>query len=142
MRGIIWTSADKPQIFMGGRKYICFMSVRTCACVLIFILVAGCLLAAGCVSTSVGETGYHNGTVFVTVTNPSGPADAYVQVTVNLVKDLRQEEVAVFGSPVNLVPGENRVIIPGQIGPGQYKLYIYVIQDGERRTAAIRDIVV
>ena len=127
---------------MDGRKYICFMSVRTGACILVFILVAVCFLAAGCVSTRVGEAGYHNGTVSVAVTNPSGPADAYVQVTVNRIKDLRQEEMAVFGTPVTLAPGENWVAVPGQIGPGQYKLYIYVIQNGERRTAAIRDIVV
>jgi len=118
------------------------MSVRSSTCFPIFCLVAVCFLAAGCISTNVGEAGYRNGTISVAVTNPSGPAEAYVQVTVNQVTDLRQQEVAVFGSPVNLTPGENRIAIPGQIDPGEYKLYIYVIQNGERRTAVIRDIVV
>jgi uncharacterized protein (UPF0264 family) len=118
------------------------MSTRTIACIPIIAFVAVCFLAAGCISTTVGDVGYRNGTVSVTITSPSGPADAYVQVTVYQVKDLHQEEVAVFEKPVNLVQGENTVSIPGQIGPGQYKLYVYVLQNGERKTAVIRDITV
>jgi hypothetical protein len=118
------------------------MSVRTIACLPVIALVAACFLAAGCISTTVGDASYRNETVFITITNPAGPADAYVQVTVNQVNNLHQEEVAVFGAPVNLTQGENMVSVPGQIGPGQYKLYVYVLQNGERKTAVIRDITV
>jgi len=45
-------------------------------------------------------------------------------------------------APLTLHQGETIAVIPGTLEPGQYKLYIYLIQNGERRTATIRDIVV
>jgi hypothetical protein len=44
--------------------------------------------------------------------------------------------------PVRLNNGDNNVFIPLMLKPGTYKLNIYLIQDGERKTAVIRDIVV
>ena len=58
------------------------------------------------------------------------------------IQDLHQQEFAVIEGPVALREGENTISFPAQIGPGQYKLYVYVIQNGERKTAIIRDIVV
>jgi hypothetical protein len=43
---------------------------------------------------------------------------------------------------VKLKNGENTVKIPVSLQPGTYKLNIYLIQEGERKTAVIRDIVV
>jgi hypothetical protein len=43
---------------------------------------------------------------------------------------------------VKLASGENSVRIPVTLRPGTYKLNIYLIQEGERKTAVIRDIVV
>jgi hypothetical protein len=44
--------------------------------------------------------------------------------------------------PVMLNTGDNNVFIPLSLKPGKYKLNMYLIQDGERKTAVIRDIVV
>jgi hypothetical protein len=44
--------------------------------------------------------------------------------------------------PVNLKTGENRIFIPGNLKSGAYKLYVYIILNGDRQTAVIRDIVV
>ena len=38
--------------------------------------------------------------------------------------------------------GDNTVLIPVVLAPGNYKLKMYLIQNGERKTAVIRDIVV
>jgi len=103
-------------------------------------MIATSVLAAGCISTSVGEVSYSKGNVSISIISPAQVDDSYIQVTAYRVKDLHQEETAVFGAPVTLVAGENSVLIPGQITPGQYKLFIYVIQDGQRKTAVIRDI--
>ncbi|WP_321508560.1 hypothetical protein [uncultured Methanoregula sp.] len=116
------------------------MSARHFVYILSFVLIGISVLAVGCVSTNVEDVGYRDGNVSISITSSSGAADAYIQVTVYKVKDLRQEEVAVFGKPVTLVPGENLITIPGQMTPGQYKLCIYVIQNSERRAAVIRDI--
>jgi len=131
-----------PQIFKGGRNYIWLMSGRSHLCYTVFALFILMVLVAGCTSTGVGDVSYHNGSFWVNITSPSGPADAYVQVTVHRIKDLHQTEVAFFGTPVTLVQGENVISVPGEIAPGNYKIYVYVIQNNERRTAVIRDIVV
>ncbi|MFA4861953.1 hypothetical protein [Methanoregula sp.] len=116
------------------------MSVRMPTCFTVFALLALMVLVAGCTSPGVGDVSYHNGSVWVTITSPSGPADAYVQVTVHQLKDFHQTEVAFFETPVTLVQGENVISVPGEIPPGNYKTYVYVIQNNERRTAVIRDI--
>ena len=37
-------------------------------------------------------------------------------------------------------PGTNSIVVPANLPAGNYKLYIYLIQDGERKSAVIRDI--
>ena len=96
----------------------------------------------GCVSSSVGDINYTNGRLAATVNNPGQPADAFVQVTVYQVNGLSQQEYTVVMTGVKLKSGENTVMIPVTLAPGTYKLNIYLIQEGERKTAVIRDIVV
>ena len=100
------------------------------------------LLVCGCISVSVGDVSYGNGTLAIRVMDNAGPFDGYIQVTVYRIQNLHQQEFAVIEGPVTLNEGENTLFFPAQIGPGQYKLYVYLIQNGERKTAVIRDIVV
>jgi predicted PurR-regulated permease PerM len=100
------------------------------------------LLVCGCISVSVGDVSYGNGTLAIRVTDNTGPSDGYIQVTVYRIQDLHQQEFTVIEGPVILNKGENTIFFPAQIGSGQYKLYVYLIQNGERKTAVIRDIVV
>jgi hypothetical protein len=99
-------------------------------------------ITGGCVSMCIGDAVYTSGTIVVPVTNTREPGDAYVQITVYQLKNFEQQEFTVLNTPVTLRSGENRVIIPVNLEPGQYKLYIYLIRDGERQTAVIRDITV
>jgi hypothetical protein len=115
------------------------MSARVSQGILVVVLTVMGIVLAGCISTSVGDVAYKDGNFSIAVTSPKA-ADAYIQVTVFRIADFQQVESAVFETPVSLVQGENRVIVPGQIGPGEYKLYVYVIDNGTRRTAVIRDI--
>jgi hypothetical protein len=105
------------------------------------ILFAG-LLFTGCITLSIGNAGYAGENITVMITNAGAPAAAHIQVTVYEIRYLLQQEYAVLGTDVMLGPGENIVSVPGHLGPGQYKLYIYLSQNGERQTAVIRDIVV
>jgi hypothetical protein len=100
------------------------------------------LFLCGCVSSSVGDVTYSDGGLSATISNPGQPADAFVQVTVYQVDGLSQSEYTVVMQSVNLKTGENTVIVPLPLNPGTYKLNIYLIQEGERKTAVIRDIVV
>ena len=104
-------------------------------CVLLVVL-------SGCTSPAVGDARYHNGGISVSL-NSSGPMpDAFIQVTIYKVKDLQQQEYLVVYSPANIKQGENSVFFPARLEAGAYKLRIYPIHDGERKTAVIRDIVV
>ena len=107
-------------------------------CLALFMAV----LLAGCISMNIGDAWYTDGGVTVQISNTGEPADAYIQVTVYEIKDLHQTEVAVLDAPVALRKGENRVLVPGLLKPGNYKLYVYLIQNHQRSAAAIRDIVV
>jgi hypothetical protein len=105
-----------------------------CALVILF------LQTAGCTSNAIGDVGYRNGTLVVHVTSTGEPYDAFVQVTVYEVRDFSQKEMTVLTAPVTLQRGENEVRVPGNLPPGQYKLYVYILKPGERQTATIRDI--
>ena len=100
------------------------------------------LLAAGCTSLSIGTVAYGNGNLTVEISGPATPQDTGVQVTVYTVDEYSQHELLSTGTTVTLGGGENTVEIPAQLAPGRYKIYVYLISDGERETAVIRDITV
>jgi len=106
---------------------------------IVMILLALC---AGCMSTTVGDAGYDNNSVMVHVTHSGEPADVTMQVTIYRIANLTQEKFTVASVPVTLRNGENTVVAPVRLGPGNYKLYVYILGDGDRKTAVIRDIVV
>ena len=85
---------------------------------------------------------YTSNGLAATITNPGQPTNAFVQVTVYQVTGLSQQKQSLVMHPVKLQTGDNDVFIPLPLQPGTYKLNIYLIQDGERKTAVIRDIVV
>ena len=100
------------------------------------------LLLCGCVSMSIGDVSYKNDGLSAIIYNPGEASDAFVQVTVYQVNGIVQQEHTVIMHPVKLDAGNNIVLIPGTLKPGTYKLYVYLIHNGERKTAVIRDIVV
>jgi len=100
------------------------------------------ICSAACVSTTFGDVTYSGNGLTLTVTHDGAPSEGYIQVTVYRISNNQQEEAGAYYAPLNLQEGENRVFIPAPLGPGQYKLYFYLIQDGERKAATIRDIVV
>ncbi|MDD1696045.1 MAG: TIGR02186 family protein [Methanoregula sp.] len=97
---------------------------------------------SGCISAEIGDARYENNGILVSLNSSSPMPDAFMQVTIYEVKGLQQQESLVVSSPVNLIPGENTVFFPARLEPGTYKLRIYLIHNGERKTAVIRDIVV
>jgi hypothetical protein len=118
---------------MSARCY----SILTC-CGILFIA----LLFSGCSTIDIGDTGYANETVSLTIANAGEPSEGYVQVTVYEIKNNQQVETDVFFAPLALKQGKNIAFVPGKLKSGHYKLYIYLIQNGERKAATIRDIVV
>jgi hypothetical protein len=109
---------------------------------LFYVICVLLVLSSGCVSTEVGDAKYQNNGILVNVNSPSAMPDTFIQVTIYEVKGLQQQESLYVTSAVNLTKGENTVFFPAPLQPGTYKLRIYLIQNGERKTAVIRDIVV
>jgi hypothetical protein len=100
------------------------------------------LILSGCTSIGIGNAEYANNTISLPITNTGGPSEGYIQVTVYEIINNQQEETDVLYAPLVLQQGENTALIHGTLDPGQYKLYIYLIQNGERKAATIRDIAV
>ena len=118
------------------------MSVHNHVFLIVFSMVFCALLSAACVSPSIGEVAYSGRGLSLSVSQDGGSSDGYVQVTVYRITDNQQKETGVLYAPLALQRGENSAFIPVTLEPGQYKLYIYLIQNGERKAATIRDIMV
>jgi hypothetical protein len=112
----------------------------------VFLIVSGMVFcfvfSAACVSTTIGDVAYSGDGITLTLSHDGEPSEGFVQVTVYRIKNNQQEEAEVLYAPLALRRGENTAFIPGSLEYGQYKLYIYLIQDGERKAATIRDLVV
>lgn len=109
---------------------------------LLVLLVAALLLSSGCISTAVGNTWYENQSVRATVSHTGEPANLTVQVTVYRIDGMSQEFFTVITTPVSISHGDTLVILPTELPPGSYKLFVYVLGDNDRKTAVIRDIIV
>ena len=118
------------------------MSVRNHLFLIVSGIVFCSLFSAACVSTTIGNVAYSGRNLTIPFSHTGQPSEGYVQVTVYEIKNNLQEETDTLYAPLNLQPGENTAFIPGTLKPGQYKLYIYLIQNGERKAAAIRDLMV
>ncbi|RPI36519.1 MAG: hypothetical protein EHM53_12285 [Methanoregulaceae archaeon] len=118
------------------------MTVRTRVFLIVFCIAVLTLLSAACISTTFGEVAYSTGEITLPVSHDGSDSEGYIQVTVYRIANNQQEETGTFFAPLNLQRGANMAIIPAQLEPGQYKLYFYLIQNGERKAATIRDLTV
>ncbi|HVP95922.1 hypothetical protein [Methanoregula sp.] len=100
------------------------------------------LAAAGCTTYSVGDVSYQNGTLDVAVAGPGTPADVTVQVTVYSLTAYSQQELLTTWATATLTGSKNMVAVPLQLDPGNYKMYVYITENGRREAAVIRDITV
>ncbi|MFA5331167.1 MAG: hypothetical protein WC342_02205 [Methanoregula sp.] len=99
-----------------------------------------CSIATGCISHSIGDVSYGAGNVSVTITNSGIPTNAGLELKIFSVGEYTQKEYLTTGSEVVLQKGDNRIDIPAMLGPGHYKIYLYITENGQRETAVIRDI--
>jgi hypothetical protein len=118
------------------------MTVRTRVFLIVSGMVFCAVFSAACVSTTFGDVEYSNGEITLPVSYDGAPSEGYIQVTVYKIANNQQEETGAFFATLNLQRGENIALIPAPLGPGQYKLYFYLIQNGERKAATIRDLTV
>jgi hypothetical protein len=118
------------------------MTVRAQVFLIVSCMAVCALFSAACVSTTFGEAAYSHGEIVLPVSHDGTPSEGYIQVTVYRITNNQQEETGAFFAPLTLHQGGNTAVIPAQLEPGQYKLYFYLIQNGERKAATIRDLMV
>lgn len=108
--------------------------------ILIPLMLIIVIFSAGCLETSFGVVEYSYPLLNIEITNSGEETDAYVQVTVFDLADFRQIEIGKYVEDIHLKTGSNMVSVPVKLKKGDYKLYIYLIENNERKVAEIRDI--
>lgn len=100
------------------------------------------LMCCGCLTYSFGDVSYDEGVLDIEIFNDGDAREVAVQVTVFDLAGFRQNEIGRYVNYVQLESGENEYSFPLELNEGSYKLYLYVLEDGRRSSAVIRDIVV
>ena len=113
---------------------------RTIAVFGIFIAILAVSLCAGCLTYSIHDATYGGDGITVRVSNNGELTDKAMQVTIYNISGYRQVQMEKIVQSVCLEPGENTVIFPVELEPGNYRLHIYITKDGERISSVIRDI--
>lgn len=103
-------------------------------------ILAGLSTFSGCTSSTIADVGYGSGNYSVAVDNTGPATDAYLQVTAFRLSGWSQEEYLVVYRPVTCGEGHTIITLPAELPPGRYKLYAYLVKDGNRLAAVIRDI--
>jgi len=115
------------------------MRARVLPLFLLAILVA-VLTCTGCTMPAIGDVRYEGGNYSVAIDNSGQLSGAYLQVTAFRLSGWSQEEYSVVYQPLTGGPGHTVVTIPAELVPGRYRLFVYLLRDGTRETAVIRDI--
>jgi hypothetical protein len=117
------------------------MSIGRIICLLVLVCVSAAL-TSGCISYTFGDVVYADDTLHVVVNNGEEPRQVTVQVTIFDTTGFSQTEIYRKAEYLDLVTGGNEYLVPISLHPGTYKIYLYVMVDGERTTSVIRNIAV
>lgn len=116
------------------------MSVNPFLPVSVTIFFLASVIATGCMSTAIGDLQYTDNMFRINIVQNEMPADVFLQLTIFRTDGFSQQEYNVTLEQTRLEPGSNTILVPSRLEPGTYKIYVYVIEDGRRKTAVIRDI--
>lgn len=106
----------------------------------LFLLLAVIAVSAGCLTYSIGTVLYDGSAVHVSVDNKGEARDAAMQITVFDLSGFKQVEVNKIVRSVHLDAGMNDVAFDAALQPGSYRLFIYMMEDGERLGCVIEDL--
>ena len=85
---------------------------------------------------------YNNRKISENLINLRKSADDRMPMTGHPIKNFPQIEHPIVDSHVSLKNNEKEISIPAPIEPGRYKLPLKLFQNGEQKTAVIRNILV
>ena len=117
---------------------LCKVDMR--AAIPVILVMTAVVLCCGCLTYSFGDVAYDDGSLDIEINNDGDAADVSVQVTVFDLGGFRQVEAGRYVNYVSLEPGDNVYSLPVELEAGNYKLYLYILEDGRRSSAVIRNI--
>ena len=111
--------------------------------VIMGIILCLCGAIAGCTSAAIGTISYDpSGKLLIHATNDEGDTQAVLQITIYQIQNFTQTEILKKADFVKFNTGSNDYIIPVHLESGTYKIYIYIIVDGDSKARVVRDLVV
>lgn len=119
------------------------LGLKTVYAVLLIAAAAAAVCTAGCITDcTFGNPVYDGSNLIVILENAGAQKNASVQITIYSLDNFRQVEYDTLVSTVVLRNGINEFSLPVMLKDGRYKLYLYVLENGRRHSAQIRDIAV
>ncbi len=119
------------------------LGLKTVFFVLLIAVTILAVCSGGCVTDcTFGNPVYDGSNLTVTVENAGAERTAAVQITIYSLDNFRQIEYDTLVSTVDIKNGINQYSLPVKMKNGSYKLYLYVLDNGRRHSAQIRDITV
>ena len=109
-------------------------------CALAFAGIFMALLSCGCLTYSFGDVWYDDGSLNAMIKNDGDRKEVVIQATVFDLSGFRQVQEGVYANAYVLDAGENLYQVPLKLDKGSYKIYPYVLEDGKRSSAVIRNI--
>lgn len=127
------------ECFKSIKFYIDLMSFRKSSFFLIAVFVIF-LSTSGCMDYSFGDLSYDGSKLNLDIQNNGKDRPLTVQITVFSLKDFRQTEYSTYVETVYLKHGHNSYSVPAKLEKGNYKMYLYILENGKRASAEIRNI--
>ncbi len=110
---------------------------------IILILLCGAFLfAAGCTAASVGYIRYRDGVLYIEATNEGPATQAVLQVKIDQIKNFSQSEIFKKADFIDFASGTREYQVHIPLEPGRYKVYIYIIVDGDSKARVVRDLTI
>ncbi len=109
---------------------------------LLGLLLILCATLAGCMSASIGDISYQDESLQIRATNEEQTTQAVLQVTVYQIQDFTQTEFFKKAEFVQFEAGTHMYNVPVRLDTGTYKVYVYIIVDGDSKARVVRDLVV
>ena len=112
--------------------------------VLLVLVILLCIFScgAGCVSSSIQGLTYDGEYLHILVDHPGDSCRAVLQVTVFETEAFDRDLIFKNAEYVDLDHGSNEYLIPLDLTPGTYRIFLHLFVGDDRRVGVIRELIV
>jgi len=106
---------------------------------LMLTVLLSAVLGSGCINQVPGKVMYQSGSLLFTIRSEDEIPDGVLEVAVFRLENFRQVELSRKADNFPVKAGDNTVILPMELTPGNYRSFIYVSSRSTRFPVVIRD---